>query len=141
MKTLKFASEINWPLAEKDDELLFLPTSQLFFKKCQNYRIKKTILTSETLQVPAFCGKPCRQFGASHIFATSISNYYALKYCTKYLAINSFEKMNYPTAVDNWVNVGSYFIPLHFKVHIFWEGHRILRNLHLTFDWHYIGQN
>ena len=27
-----------------------------------------------------------------------------------------------------------------FKVHIFWEGHKILRNLHLTFDWHYIGQ-
>ena len=27
------------------------------------------------------------------------------------------------------------------KVHIFSEGHKILRNLHLTFDWHYIGQN
>ena len=26
------------------------------------------------------------------------------------------------------------------KVHIFWEGHKILRNLHFTFDWHYIGQ-
>ena len=25
------------------------------------------------------------------------------------------------------------------KVHIFWEGHKILQNLHLTFDWHYIG--
>ena len=24
------------------------------------------------------------------------------------------------------------------KVHIFWEGHKILRNIHLTFDWHYI---
>ena len=23
------------------------------------------------------------------------------------------------------------------KVHIFWEGHKILRNLHLTFEWHY----
>ena len=29
---------------------------------------------------------------------------------------------------------------LAFKVHIFWEGHKILQNLHLTFDWHYIGQ-
>ena len=29
---------------------------------------------------------------------------------------------------------------LKFKVHIFWEGHKILQNLHLTFDWHYIGQ-
>ena len=27
-----------------------------------------------------------------------------------------------------------------FKVHVFWEGHIILRNLHLTFDWHYIEQ-
>ena len=27
-----------------------------------------------------------------------------------------------------------------YKVHIFWEGHKILRNLQLTFDWHYIGQ-
>ena len=26
------------------------------------------------------------------------------------------------------------------KVDIVWEGHKILRNLHLTFDWHYIGQ-
>ena len=26
------------------------------------------------------------------------------------------------------------------KVHIFWEGHKILRNLHLTFSWHYIRQ-
>ena len=28
----------------------------------------------------------------------------------------------------------------YFKVHIFLEGHKILQNLHLTFDWHYIGQ-
>ena len=27
------------------------------------------------------------------------------------------------------------------KVHIFWEGHKSLRNLYLTFDWYYIGQN
>ena len=25
-----------------------------------------------------------------------------------------------------------------FKVHIFWEGRKVLRNLHLTFDWHYL---
>ena len=25
-----------------------------------------------------------------------------------------------------------------FKVHIFWESHKILQNLHLTFDWHYL---
>ena len=29
---------------------------------------------------------------------------------------------------------------LWFKVHIFWEGHKILRNLHQLFDWQYIGQ-
>ena len=27
-----------------------------------------------------------------------------------------------------------------YKVHIFWEGHKNLRNLHLTFDWHCMGQ-
>ena len=26
------------------------------------------------------------------------------------------------------------------KVHIFWEGHKILQNLHQLFDWQYIGQ-
>ena len=26
------------------------------------------------------------------------------------------------------------------KLHIFWEAHKILRNLHRRFDWHYIGQ-
>ena len=30
--------------------------------------------------------------------------------------------------------------PLWGKVHIFWEGHKILRNLHQLFDWQYIGQ-
>ena len=28
-----------------------------------------------------------------------------------------------------------------FKVHTFWECQKILRNLHLTFDCHYIGKN
>ena len=26
------------------------------------------------------------------------------------------------------------------KVHIFWKGHKNLRNLHSRFDWHYIGK-
>ena len=26
------------------------------------------------------------------------------------------------------------------KVHIFWEGLKFFQNLHLTLDWHYIGQ-
>ena len=25
----------------------------------------------------------------------------------------------------------------HYKVHLFWEGNKILGNLHLTFDWQY----
>ena len=36
--------------------------------------------------------------------------------------------------------VSSYIYVFYCKVHIFWEGHKILQNLHLTFDWHYIGQ-
>ena len=27
-----------------------------------------------------------------------------------------------------------------YEVHIFWEGHEFLLNLHLTFDWHCMGQ-
>ena len=26
----------------------------------------------------------------------------------------------------------------HIKVHIFWDGHKILQNLHRRFEWHYI---
>ena len=37
-----------------------------------------------------------------------------------------------------FINWGRIYIGI--KVHIFWEGQKILRNLHLTFDWHYIGQ-
>ena len=33
----------------------------------------------------------------------------------------------------DWLNV--------FKVHIFWEGHKLLRNLHRRFDHYYIGQS
>ena len=29
---------------------------------------------------------------------------------------------------------------LYCKVHIFWEGRKVLRNLRRRFDWHYIGQ-
>ena len=32
-------------------------------------------------------------------------------------------------------NISLMFIIL-FKVHIFWESHKILQNLHLTFEWH-----
>ena len=27
-------------------------------------------------------------------------------------------------------------VKIQIKVHIFWEGHKILQNLHFTFDWH-----
>ena len=44
-----------------------------------------------------------------------------------------------------WINVGEFHddemeLRMEGKVHIFWEGHRILLNLHLTIDWHYTGQ-
>ena len=32
------------------------------------------------------------------------------------------------------------WLPICSKVHIFWEGHKILRNLHRRFDRYYIGQ-
>ena len=51
---------------------------------------------------------------------------------------------NQPTIINDkkpeLISVHDYNLNLDFKVHIFWEGHKILRNLHLTFDWHYIGQ-
>ena len=34
----------------------------------------------------------------------------------------------------NWILISP------FKVHIFWEGHKTLQNLHFTFDWNYIEQ-
>ena len=36
--------------------------------------------------------------------------------------------------------VANYDYILLVKVHIFLEGHKILQNLHQTFDWHYIRQ-
>ena len=39
--------------------------------------------------------------------------------------------------IKSWIKEDS---SLKVKVHTFWEGHKILRNLHLTFVWHYIGQ-
>ena len=47
--------------------------------------------------------------------------------------ISSFEQ--------NWQPENSVFLVFCLiKGNIFWEGHKILQNLHLTFDWHYIGQ-
>ena len=39
--------------------------------------------------------------------------------------------------VNIWQSIFNNFL---FKVHIFWEGHKILRNLHRRFDRYYIGQ-
>ena len=36
-------------------------------------------------------------------------------------------------------NKGKYLSYEHLKVHIFWEGHKILQNLHQLMDWQYIG--
>ena len=37
-------------------------------------------------------------------------------------------------------NKGKYLSYEYLKVHIFWEGHKILQNLHQLIDWQYIGQ-
>ena len=49
-----------------------------------------------------------------------------------------FEKVNLDaeTVEFKW---GTFYI-FDFKVHIFWEGHKILQNLHYRFDRYYIGQ-
>ena len=36
--------------------------------------------------------------------------------------------------------LSTFKLEIYAKVHIFWEGHKILRNIHLTFDWHNLGQ-
>ena len=41
------------------------------------------------------------------------------------------------TFVSSYDNIAKFW-PC--KVHIFWEGHKILQNLHSRFDWQYIGQ-
>ena len=38
------------------------------------------------------------------------------------------------------VSCNNYLTSSSCKVHIFWEGHKILRNLHLRFDGYYLGQ-
>ena len=39
--------------------------------------------------------------------------------------------------IEGAMQHGSTILVVH-KVHILWESHKILQNLHLTFDWHYI---
>ena len=42
------------------------------------------------------------------------------------------------------IDVSMHILQKVYKDHIFWEDHKILQNLHLTFewfDWHYTGQN
>ena len=50
-------------------------------------------------------------------------------------------KLSCPCLKSKWVSSVSPIVANTFlNSRIFWEGHKILRNLHLTFDWHYIGQ-
>ena len=42
--------------------------------------------------------------------------------------------------VEKMCLVHNRYIFLQVKLHIFWEGHKILQNLHQLFDWQYIGQ-
>ena len=47
-------------------------------------------------------------------------------------------KLNFSTNKKDWFAQSILCPTITCKVHIFWEGHKILRNLHLTFDWHYL---
>ena len=61
----------------------------------------------------------------TNIFFTKLQNFpRTIRIFNKAIILSYFE--NYSTKVG--------------KVHIFWEGHKILRNLHQLFDWQYIGQ-
>ena len=54
-------------------------------------------------------------------------------FLSKYFFINLFPSL------ASWGVLGGFLIDT-IKVSIFWKGHKILRNLYLTFDWHYIEQ-
>ena len=42
--------------------------------------------------------------------------------------------------LEKTLHIFSFFRKRVFKVHIFWDGHKILRNLHQLFDWQYISR-
>ena len=52
---------------------------------------------------------------------------------TRHLFALCFRKM--PVVEVCHMSTHKIWIQIHSKVHIFWEGHKILRNLHLTFDY------
>ena len=54
---------------------------------------------------------------------------------TRYTLVHTIESIY---VVNNYQPIQP--CPFYYKVHIFWEGHKILRNLHQLFDWPYIGQ-
>ena len=56
---------------------------------------------------------------------------------TKIFKMGKAKQMKKQLKIDEYNND---LLPSQGKVHIFWEGHKILRNLHLTFDWNFIGQ-
>ena len=81
-------------------------------------------------------GLLCKFYIIQVIFFQNISLFVQLPitFYTKTLAMLNLEHyFFFPN--KNWIKVWQYF-----KVHIFWKGHKILWNLPLTFDWHYIGQ-
>ena len=55
-----------------------------------------------------------------------------------FVAFSEYMNFTGPNLVSYNKNI--YHLILLYKVHIFWEGYKILQNLHLTFDWHYLGQ-
>ena len=74
---------------------------------------------------------------------TGLSKHLHYSFIKSNLQSENNKKFDWWYVLDGHWSVNSVLrreIILNCKVHIFWEGHKILRNLHLTFDWHYIGQ-
>ena len=57
-----------------------------------------------------------------------------------YKYFNNFMKTFSNFDLFHTENISQKCMVVKIKVQIFWEGHKILRNLYLIFDWHYIGQ-
>ena len=81
---------------------------------------------SDWLHFPQW-SKPCLKMeGSFNFFSLSKNLWKSMRLCT-YRKRKHFVICKY---------ISTYLC----KVHIFWEGHKSLRNLHRRFDWHYVGQ-
>ena len=111
---------------------------QIFFKLkfskfIQNFRtldvFGKFILIVETLRYQAQRSQQIFQKFSKTIFNPFYLSDFSIYECVVPCYLYNF-------TIIKWYQIS----PFMNKVHIFWEGHKILQNLHRKFDWHYIGQ-